>query len=93
MAKQPKEEIRTTGVQMDELVEDFGDPEALMPTPDRLKESEEPVKPREALEAPVRSPAPAGVALPVKPVSGIVEPDSLAVIRARKDARLANLRR
>jgi len=77
--KQPKSEIT------EEPVDGFGDPEALMPTPNRLKESEEP---EEALQSPVRPLEPEIRALPV---SGIVEPDSVS--RARKDAHLANSRR
>ena len=73
----------------EEPVEDFGDPEALMPTPDRLRESEEP---EETLQAPVRSPAPEIRALPVEPISGGVS-NSPVAIRARKDAHLAKLRR
>ena len=47
----------------------------------------------EPTEAPVRPLEPEIEALAAKPVSGIVEPDSLATIRARRDAHLANLRR
>ena len=79
--KQPKSEIP----------DDFENPDELMPIPDRLKQETEEAS--GVLEAPVRSPEPEIRASKVKPVSGIVEPDSLAVIRARKDARLANLRR
>lgn len=83
--KKPKSEIT------EEPVEAFGSPEELMPTPDRLRQ--EPEGPSEVLEAPVRSLQPQPGVLPAKPVSGIVEPDSLATIRARKDAHLAKLRR
>ena len=81
--------VKKTKDENEEPVEGFGDPDELMPIPDRLRQ--EPEEPREALESPVRSPAPETRALPVKLVSGIVEPDS--VIRARKDAHLRKSRR
>jgi len=86
MAKQPKSEIVS-----EELVDQFGNPDDLMPIPDRMKESKED-KPAETLEAPVRASVPEIRALPTKPVSR-GESNSLAEIRARRDAHLANSRR
>lgn len=83
---------------MDKPTENFGDPEELMPTPERLKKEvpiEVPVA-EELLETPKRPPEPKIEAQKEKPIpteAEIVEPGSLATIRARKAAHQAQLRR